>query len=232
MTSSNSEAPKRLSEFAMIAKLFAPLAANAEGAFGLTDDAATLNLAPGQELVVTVDALVETVHFLRDDPAGTIAKKALRVNLSDLAAKGASPRGYLLALSLPAWVDDEWLTRFAAGLREDQEKYGVDLLGGDTTSTPGPLTLSITALGSVPAGRMLRRGGAKPGNRVFVSGTIGDAGGGLELLKGQGKEISAQNTRKSDRALPAAGAAPCLGPAFDRTRLGRGRYIGRPDRRS
>jgi thiamine-monophosphate kinase len=114
------------------------------------------------------------------------------VNLSDLAAKGASPRGYLLALSLPSWIDDAWLTEFAAGLREDQEKYGIDLLGGDTTFTPGPLTLSITALGAVDAGRMMRRAGAQPGDGVFVSGTIGDAGGGLALLKSEDRKISAQ----------------------------------------
>src|SRR5882724_388185 len=184
MTSSNSE-PRALSEFALIAKLFAPLAAKSEGAFGLKDDAATLRLPPGSELVVTVDALVEGVHFLRDDPAELIAKKALRVNLSDLAAKGAHASHYLLALSLPAWVGDAWLTRFAAGLAEDQARYGVTLLGGDTTATPGPLTLSITALGSIPAGCMLRRAGAKPGDLVFVSGTVGDAGAGLEMLQGK-----------------------------------------------
>jgi thiamine-monophosphate kinase len=175
----------------MIAKLFAPLAAKAHGAFGLTDDAATLSVPKGEELVVTVDALVEGVHFLKDDPAGDIAKKALRVNLSDLAAKGASLRGYLLALSLPAWIDDAWMARFAEGLGEDQRKFGIDLLGGDTTSTPGPLTLSITALGSVPAGRMIRRAGAEPRDCVFVSGTIGDAGGGLELLMDPSPKVSA-----------------------------------------
>src|SRR4029077_15977238 len=132
MTSSNSE-PRALSEFALIAKLFAPLAADSEGAFGLKDDAATLRLPPGAELVVTVDALVEGVHFLREDPADLIAKKALRVNLSDLAAKGARPRNYLLSLSLPDWIDDGWLKRFAAGLEEDQTNYAVSLLGGDTT---------------------------------------------------------------------------------------------------
>ena len=190
MTSSNSKPPRRRSEFAMIAELFAPLSEKAPGAFGLTDDAATVSLAPGDELVVTVDALVEGVHFLRDDPPGTIAKKSLRVNLSDLAAKGATPRNYLLSMSLPDWVSDNWLTTFATGLREDQEKFGIDLLGGDTTSTPGPLMLSITALGAVPRGCMTRRTGAKPGDAVFVSGTIGDAGGGLALLKGQGETLS------------------------------------------
>src|SRR5258707_15343884 len=115
MTSSNSE-PRALGEFALIAKLFAPLAAKDEGAFGLKDDAARLRLPPGDELVVTVDALVEGVHFLRDDPPRLIAKKALRVNLSDLAAKGAHAKNYLLALSLPEWVGDAWLTDFASGL--------------------------------------------------------------------------------------------------------------------
>jgi thiamine-monophosphate kinase len=190
MTSSNSE-PRRLGEFALIAKLFAPLAAKDEGAFDLKDDAATLRLSPGEELVVTVDALVEGVHFLLDDPADLIAKKALRVNLSDLAAKGATARNYLLALSLPDWIDDSWLRRFAAGLEEDQKSYGVTLLGGDTTSTPGPLTLSITALGSIAAGTMLRRKGARPGDLVFVSGTIGDAGAGLEVLRGKGSQLGA-----------------------------------------
>ena len=188
MTSSSSE-PPRLGEFALIAKLFAPLAKD-EGAFGLKDDAARVRVPHGEELVVTVDALVEGVHFLRDDPAALIAKKALRVNLSDLAAKGARPRNYLLALSLPDWVGDSWLTSFAAGLGEDQTYYGVTLLGGDTTATPGPLTLSITALGLVPVGRMLRRDGARPGDRVFVSGTIGDAGAALEILQGLSSGLS------------------------------------------
>jgi thiamine-monophosphate kinase len=184
-----SASPRRLSEFALIAKLFAPLA-KAEGAFALTDDAASLSLPPGQELVVTVDGIVEGVHFLRGDPADIIARKALRVNLSDLAAKGAHPRHYLLALSLPDWVDDAWLTAFAAGLEQDQAEFGVSLLGGDTTATPGPLTLAITALGEAPAGRMLRRAGAAPGDRVFVTGTLGDAGAGLVVLKGGGPALS------------------------------------------
>jgi len=183
MTSSSSDPPRRLGEFELIAKLFAPLAKSA-GAFGLADDVATLSLPPGHELVAKVDAVVEGVHFFRDDPADLIAKKALRVNLSDLAAKGAAPIGYLLSLSVAPWCTDEWLTRFAAGLGEDQDEFGLSLLGGDTTATPGPLTLSVTALGSIEAGRTIRRGGAKPGDRVFVSGTIGDAGAGLALLKG------------------------------------------------
>lgn len=176
----------RLSEFELIAQLFAPLAKNAPGAFGLKDDAAVIAPPPGHDLVVTTDAVVEGVHFLPSDPASMIAKKALRVNLSDLAAKGAEPLGYLLALSLPGNRDREWLAQFVSGLADDQHIFGIDLLGGDTTSTPGPLMLAITAFGAVPTGQMIRRAGAKPRDHVFVSGTIGDAGAGLHILKGQG----------------------------------------------
>jgi thiamine-monophosphate kinase len=187
MTSSSSEKP---GEFELIARLFAPLSHSAPGAFGLTDDAATIAPQAGEELVVTTDALVEGVHFLRDDPPETIAKKSLRVNLSDLAAKGAKPLAYLLALSLPDWIDMSWLEAFARGLGEDQRAFAVSLIGGDTTHTPGPLTLAITALGSLPRGTMIRRAGAKAGDLVFVSGTIGDAGGGLVVLTGEGGKLS------------------------------------------
>ena len=190
MTSHSSNPPRRLGEFAMIAKLFAPLAASNPGALGLSDDAATVQVPSDQELVVTKDMLVEGVHFLRDDPPDLLAKKALRVNLSDLAAKGATPRNYLLGLSLAPWIGDEWLARFAAGLAEDQKRFGVALSGGDTTVTSGPLTISITALGTVPLGRMIRRKGARPRDAVFVTGTIGDAGAGLAVLKGEGVGLS------------------------------------------
>lgn len=189
MTSSNSE--RRLGEFALIAKLFAPLSKGAKGAFDLTDDAAALSVPAGQELVVTVDTVIEDVHFLEQDPAELVARKALRVNLSDLAAKGAEPLGYLLALSLSPRVDDRWLERFAAGLAEDQARYDVHLLGGDTTLSPGPLAVSITALGSVARHRMIRRSGAQPGDIVYVSGTIGDAGAGLDILKGRSPSVDA-----------------------------------------
>jgi thiamine-monophosphate kinase len=170
----------------MIAKLFSPLAADDPGAFGLTDDAATVKVPPEQDLVVTKDVLVEGVHFLRDDPPDLLAKKALRVNLSDLAAKGATPHSYFLGLSLAPWIGDDWLTKFAVGLADDQKRFAIGLSGGDTTATPGPLTLSVTALGTVPAGRMIRRKGARPRDVVFVTGTIGDAGAGLAILKGEG----------------------------------------------
>jgi len=182
MTSSTSRRRKRPGEFALIAELFAPLA-RTPAALGLTDDAALLTPPRGRDYVVTTDAVVEGVHFLKSDPPDSIARKALRVNLSDLAAKGAEPVGYLLALSLPDRIDHLWLKAFARGLARDQKTFGITLLGGDTTRTPGPLSIAITAIGSIPKGRMIKRRGARPGDLVFVSGTIGDAGAGLECLR-------------------------------------------------
>ena len=172
----------RLGEFELIARLFAPLA-TAKGALGLRDDVALLRTPRGHELVLTTDAIVEGVHFFSNDPPGSVAQKALRVNLSDLAAKGAHPIGYLMALAVPPRIPTRWLEAFCAGLRADQRTYSISLLGGDTTRTNGPLMVSITAVGSVPRGRAMRRAGARAGDVVFVSGTIGDAGCGLELLK-------------------------------------------------
>ena len=174
--------PGKLGEFELISRFFAPLATDA-AALGLTDDVCLLEQNALFDLAATTDALIEGVHFLSCDPPHLIARKALRVNLSDLAAKGAQPIGYLLALSLPRSVDEAWLEAFASGLALDQKQFAVSLLGGDTTATPGPLTLAVTALGHVPAGRMIRRAGAGPGDGVFVSGTIGDAGAGLAILK-------------------------------------------------
>jgi thiamine-monophosphate kinase len=168
-------------EDSLIAKYFRPLATN-PGAFGLGDDAAILR-ASGDDLVITTDAIVEGVHFLPEDPPDTIARKALRVNLSDLAAKGAVPAGFVLTLALRE-ANDAWLAPFARGLGEDAGHFGCPLLGGDTVSTPGPLMISITAFGRVPPGKMVHRSGAKPGDRVVVTGTIGDAALGLDILKG------------------------------------------------
>lgn len=173
---------RSVSEFALIAKYFAPLAQD-PAALSLSDDACLLDQEVGRQTVMTADMLVEGVHFFASDPPDLIAQKALRVNLSDLAAKAAAPRGYLLALSLPAWIDDAWLAGFARGLAADQKEFAVTLLGGDTTATPGPLTIAITAIGTLPQGRMIRRGGARAGDKVFVSGTIGDSGAGLQVLQ-------------------------------------------------
>ncbi len=176
---------KRPGEFDLIAKYFAPLAAGMPGAFGLGDDAAVVAPAPGHELVTTADALTEGVHFLPDDPPGDIARKMLRCNLSDLAAMGARPIGYVMTTALTERTDEAWIAAFTAGLAADQREFGIGLLGGDTTSTPGLLSLTVTAFGEVPAGRALRRNGAHAGDLVMVSGTIGDGILGLMALRGE-----------------------------------------------
>lgn len=178
-------------EFELIARYFAPLARGSAGAEGLTDDAAFIDVDPAMALVVTADALVAGVHFRPEDPPGLVARKALRVNLSDLAAKGARPLGYLLTITLPRHLDAAWVEAFCAGLAADQAEFGITLMGGDTTSTPGPLTLSITAFGTVPRGRALKRSAAQAGDTVVVSGTIGDAALGLLALDGELATLSA-----------------------------------------
>ena len=174
-----------LDEDSLIARFFAPIAG--PGGLGLQDDAALVAPPPGHDLVVTVDALVAGGHFFADDPPDSIARKSLRVNLSDLAAKGAEPLGFTLALALPADWTADWLAAFAAGLGEDAARFACPLIGGDTVKAAGALTLSITAFGAVPAGRMVPRTGARAGDRLYVSGTIGDAALGLQLrLAGAG----------------------------------------------
>ena len=181
-----------MTEDDLIARYFAPIAG--PGALGLRDDAALLTPPPGCDLVLTKDAVVAGVHFFADDPPASIARKALRVNVSDLAAKGADPLGFLLALAMPRDLPADWLKQFAQALGEDAKHYAIPLLGGDTVSTPGPLTLSITALGSVPKGRMVARTGVQPGDYIYVSGTIGDAALGLKLRldesAGQGLSVT------------------------------------------
>jgi thiamine-monophosphate kinase len=172
-------------EFGLIARIFAPLATET-GALGLRDDAAVLMVSEGHELVVTCDTLVEGVHFLKDDPADSVGHKALAVNLSDLTAKGARGYAYMLSLALPADISTEWLEGFASGLREIQDKTGISLIGGDTTASPGPPTITITALGLVSHQHAVLRLGAKPGDRLYASGTIGDACLGLRLLREPG----------------------------------------------
>ena len=173
--------PSRPGEDELIARFFAPLAGPA--GLGLQDDAALLKPPPGEDLVLTTDALVASVHFFADDPPGAIAQKALRVNLSDLAAKGARPIGFLLAVALPSGTDEAWLAAFAQGLGEDAARYDCPLLGGDTDRTPGPTSVSIAAFGAVPHGKMVRRSTANVGDCVVVTGTIGDAALGVKLRR-------------------------------------------------
>ncbi|MBK1668649.1 thiamine-phosphate kinase [Rhodovibrio sodomensis] len=172
-------------EFELIARYFAPLAAGTDGAFGLLDDAAVIPPLPGRHLVYTSDTIASGVHYLPDDPADDVARKLLRVNLSDLAAMGARPEGYLLNTAFQPDVQEDWIAGFAAGLAGDQDSYAVRLWGGDTTRTHGATVLSLTAVGSVPQGRCLRRAGARTGDNIYVSGTIGDAAFGLKAAQGE-----------------------------------------------
>lgn len=169
-------------ELSIIDRYFRPLAG--EGAFALRDDAAVIAVPPGEELVVTTDMVARGVHFL-DDPADTIAQKALRVNLSDLAGKGATPLGYVISLALSPDIDAAWLDAFAEGLVRDQRRFGLRLLGGDTIVVPDRLVISVTAFGTVAKGRTVHRSGGRPGDELFVSGVIGASGAGLALLKGE-----------------------------------------------
>jgi thiamine-monophosphate kinase len=170
-----------MDEFGIISRYFAPLAG--EGAFGLKDDAALVPARAGHDLVVTTDTISEGVDFFAFDPSNAIAQKALRVNLSDLAAKGAQAAHYLLNLSLPHSISESWLAGFAQGLARDQKTFAISLLGGDTGATDGPLSIALTAFGFVPNGTMVKRSGACVGDAVYVTGTIGDSGGGLAIFK-------------------------------------------------
>ena len=174
-----------LSEEEIIERYLAPLAVGSRSALGLKDDCALLAPSPGAELVLKTDPIVAGVHFLPDDDPADIAWKALAVNVSDLAAKGARPVLYLMTLALPEAPRVRWLEAFARGLREAQVKFGIELAGGDTDRVPGgPLSIGITVIGEVPKGEMVRRGGARPGDILFVSGTIGDSWLGLQAHRG------------------------------------------------
>lgn len=216
-----------MNEDEIIRTYFAPLTTHAPGALDLTDDAASLACPPGSEFVVTADSLIAGVHFLPDDRPEDIAVKALAVNLSDLAAKGADPLVYTLSIALPEGVSPDWLAGFADGLAGLQRDHGIALLGGDTTRSPGPLMISITAMGTVPVGSMVRRRGAKPGDLLCVTGTVGDAALGLRLRLGDtataewpvGREARAFLIRRYLRPCPrttlAAGLREHASAALD-----------------
>jgi thiamine-monophosphate kinase len=184
------------SEDSLIATYFRPIATH-PGAFGLADDAAAIAPPPGCDLVLTTDGVISSVHFFLEDPADAVARKALRINLSDLAAKGAAPLGFLLSIGLPASLPPDWLKSFARGLHEDAEFYRCPLLGGDTDRNPSAITVYIAALGTVPHGTMVRRKGARPGDLLIATGTIGDAALGLVLRQ----DAAAATRWKLDAAM-------------------------------
>jgi thiamine-monophosphate kinase len=203
-------APDLPPEFALIARHFRPLAG--PGAAELADDAAVITPPSGRELVLSVDAMVAGVHFLADDPPALVGRKLLRVNLSDLAAKGADPLGYLMSVCAPRATPDSWFADFAAGLAEDQARFGLTLLGGDTSSTPGPVALSLTILGHVAPGEAVRRMGAHAGDGIWVSGTIGDGALGLAVARGRladpsGYLLDRYQLPRPRLGLPIAGIA-------------------------
>ncbi len=192
-------------EFGLIARHFRPLAAAA--GLDLADDAAVLAPPPGRELVLSADAMVAGVHCLPDDPPALIARKLLRCNLSDLAAMAATPLGYLLTIALPRRTPEAWVGEFASGLAEDQARFNIALFGGDTVSTPGPLSLSATVLGHVAPGQALRRAGAAAGDELWVTGTIGDGALGLLALRGAVDDPSGHLVERYRLPRPRLGLA-------------------------
>lgn len=191
------ENDKLASEDDLIRTYFAPLASPFAGAYGLDEDCAALTPEPGHDLVLTTDAIAEGVHFRAGDAPEDIAWKSVAVNVSDLAAKGARPVGYLLSLAFPDLPERVWLESFTAGLRIAQQQLGLVLMGGDTDRRPNaPLSITVMALGSVPRGRMVRRGTARAGDFLYVSGTLGDSAIGLRLSAG-----APENLAVSDRAF-------------------------------
>ena len=184
-----------MDEFDRIAAFFAPLAG--EAGLGLKDDAAVITPPPGRQLVLTVDQMLEGVHFLTGDDPATIARKLLRRNLSDLAAMGAEPLGYLLTTALPSSLPEGWLAGFAAGLEKDQREFAITLLGGDSSSSCTDIALTATLIGHVAPGKALRRNGAKAGDEIWVTGTIGDAALGLEARRGLLADPTGFLTRRS-----------------------------------
>ena len=184
---------RKLGEFEIIKTYFSPLSRAEKGAFNLTDDAAVIEIPDGKSMVVTTDTLVEGVHFLSEDLPENIAKKLLRVSLSDLAAMGSVPAYYNLSIATKLSTTSEWFKAFSEGLLADQIQFGVTLIGGDTVATSGPLTLSLTAMGFVKKGKAISRSGAKLGDDIWVSGLIGDAALGLRAAKGKLISISEEN---------------------------------------
>lgn len=204
----------KANEFELIARYFSPLAVGEPGAFALTDDAAVIGLEPGQRLAVTTDTIVESVHFMAGDAPAAVAAKALRVNLSDLAAMGAVPKSYTLSLALPEDRDEGWVAQFALALASEQAAFDISLIGGDTVATPGPLSVTVTAFGTLAAGSELRRSDARAGDAVYVSGCIGDAALGLKVVQGELANLTPEHaqalTDRYHRPQPRVSLGPRL----------------------
>ncbi|MFD2207590.1 thiamine-phosphate kinase [Kiloniella antarctica] len=203
-----------VSEFDLIDSCFAPLSKDYEEAYGLKNDAALISEHPDSSTVVTMDTLIAGVHFFNSDPADDIARKCLRVNLSDLAAMGAKPTAYTLSMAYSDDLNAPWVKSFVRGLDADQQEFSIRLIGGDTVKTHGPLTITITCFGSVPRHRCLKRNTATPGQDIWVSGTLGDSAAGLQILKG---EVSFDNQELRDVLvhryqvpMPRIGLGICL----------------------
>jgi thiamine-monophosphate kinase len=194
-------------EFSRIAQYFAPLA-GPEG-LGLQDDAAIFTPPTGRELVLTVDQMLETVHFISGDAPDLIARKLLRRNLSDLSAMGATPVGYLLTTALPPGIDEAWLKAFANGLAQDQAEFNIKLFGGDSSSSQTHISLTATLIGHIVPGTALRRNGAKPGDEIWVTGTIGDAALGLKARNGKLADPTGYLTSRSLLPTPRTGLELC-----------------------
>jgi|HubBroStandDraft_3_1064219.scaffolds.fasta_scaffold12061_2 thiamine-monophosphate kinase len=199
---------RRIGEFELIARYFAPLARGFKGAGGLKSDNAFIDADAKHDLVVKTDTIVSGVHFLVDEKPEFVAAKALRVCLSDLAAGGATPFAYQLSLSLSMGWKESWVAGFVRGLAADQRRYGILLCGGDTVVSPGPLTVTITAFGRVPRGRGLNRTGARAGDQLWVSGTIGD--GALGLLAARGRLASPALEKRFRQPQPRTTLGPLL----------------------
>ncbi|MEQ1717463.1 MAG: thiamine-phosphate kinase [Hyphomicrobium sp.] len=193
---------KIANETELIQTYLAPLAAGERGALGLKDDAAYITPPPGTDLVITTDPIIAGVHFFSHERADDIAWKAIAVNISDLAAKGAAPLAYTMALAFHEVPGHAWMALFARGLADAQEQFGCTLVGGDTDRTSGPLSVSVTAFGAVPAGRMVLRNGARIGDHVFVTGTLGDAALGLALHRDPG--LMGQSVTSGDKGFLVA----------------------------
>lgn len=216
-------------EFSLINDIFAPLTQSYPSAFDLKDDAAVLSSQPNKDLVVTADTLVAGVHFFEDDSPVDIGHKALAVNLSDLAAKGATPKAYMLSIALPKTQahQREWVQAFANGLKALQEQTGCSLIGGDTVTTSGPLTISITAFGETEQGGMIQRSSAQVGDHIYVTGTIGDAALGLQVRRQDSalKEVALSHNhrdfllqrylRPTPRLALGCRMKPCVHAAMD-----------------